>query len=176
MAKVLTQKTSGRQKQRIDGVGQYDWEEAGEGGGVEAVKLTTTKFRRLGKGTVPKGSIVGPSGSGGGDIGIALAGAENFENIRPAGVTQADSSSVTPAVEVVTYGRTVVLLEAALAPAAGDPLYLSAGASGTATTAPPNVGDSWNVPIGFVLDASSYGTDSTVIAHFAVGLPELFSA
>jgi hypothetical protein len=33
MAKVLTQKNSGRQKVRIDGVGQYDWEEAGPGGG-----------------------------------------------------------------------------------------------------------------------------------------------
>jgi hypothetical protein len=36
MAKVLTQKSSGRQKVRIDGVGQYDWEEAGGGGGGRA--------------------------------------------------------------------------------------------------------------------------------------------
>jgi hypothetical protein len=33
MAKVLKQKTSGRQKARIDGVGQYDWEEESGGGG-----------------------------------------------------------------------------------------------------------------------------------------------
>jgi hypothetical protein len=39
MAKVLTQKTSGRQKNRIDGVGQYDWEEMGESPGPGAARV-----------------------------------------------------------------------------------------------------------------------------------------
>ena len=36
MAKVLKQTNTGRQKQRIDGVGQYDWEEESGGGGGSA--------------------------------------------------------------------------------------------------------------------------------------------
>jgi hypothetical protein len=180
MAKVLTQKNSGRQKNRIDGVGQYDWEEeAGGGSAPEAVILTSTKFRRIGKGTNPKGSIVSPGSVDGGDLSMTLSGAENFEIAPPFGVTQADSAQASPGVAVVTHGRTVMLLEAGLgeaAPAGGERLWLSAGAGGTATPVKPDVGGSWNVPVGWVEDASAYGTDSTVIAHFVVGLPELWPA
>jgi hypothetical protein len=52
MAKVLTQKNSGRQKVRIDGVGEYDWEEIGEspGGGARAPIGAEYEFKSPGGG------------------------------------------------------------------------------------------------------------------------------
>ena len=62
--------------------------------------------------------------------------------------------------QVATNGRAFVLLEAALAPAAGDPLFLSATVAGRGTTAVPAI----PIYLGIVKDASIYAATGGVIA------------
>ena len=115
----------------------------------------TESFTNTGA-ALPAGSIVRPSGNNQG----AAALASDVGGLL--GVFQSNGSALPTNGRgtAITAGDASVLLEAGLAPAASDILYLSATVLGRATTVPPAT----QKVVGVITDASRYAVDGTVRA------------